>query len=92
MGMQDRDYYQDEIYKRHGDRLKGRTVEVHSWPPKNWPAASSGWVSAVVRTLVICLAVYGALALVRDFRLGLKPWQSLDPEKVQWLMPYLSGK
>ena len=96
MGLQDRDYYRDEVRRRDTQQVFDTAKTIYN--PKQFRGgsspgtAASGWVSALVRTVVICLAVYGALALVRDFRLGLKPWQSLDPEKVQRLMPYLSGK
>lgn len=67
MGMQDRDYYQDEIYKRQAQRLDGREVEVHSWPPKNLPPPSPGWGATLLRTVLICLAVFGALSLLKHF-------------------------
>lgn len=96
MGLQDRDYYREEVRKRDTKNVFDTAKSIYN--PKEFRglrasgASGGGWVSALVRTVVICLAVYGALALVRDFRIGLKPWQSLDPEKVQRMLPYLSGK
>lgn len=96
MGIQDRDYHKE--WSRERERSGPFDRAKHTYNPKDFrgragiPSAPSGWGAALVRTVVICLAVYGALALVRDFRTGLKPWQSLDPEKVQRLLPYLSGK
>lgn len=87
MGIQDRDYYREEQKRREAvydpKLFRGGRVSRPT---------SGGWFGVVVKTVVICLAVYGSLALVRDLRTGSKPWQSPDPEKVQRLLPYLSGK
>lgn len=95
MGIQDRDYHKE--WSRERERSGPFDRAKHTYNPKDFRGRSGAsektdWLAALVRTVVICLAVYGALALVRDFRTGLKPWHSLDPEKVQRLLPYLSGK
>lgn len=95
MGLQDRDYYQAEVRKRDTNNVFDTAKRIN--PGKNPPptyaasASSTGWGLLLLRTVVICLAVYGALALVRDFRTGLWPWMSVDSGKVQRLLPYLSG-
>lgn len=96
MGIQDRDYHKE--WSRERERSGPFDKAKHTYNPKDFrsrsgmPSVSGGWPGALLRTVVICLAVYGALALVRDFRIGLKPWTKLDPDKVQRLLPYLSGK
>ncbi len=80
MGIQDRDYHKE--WSRQRERSGPFDRAKHTYNPKDFrgrsgiPSVSSGW---------------GA-ALVRDFRTGLKPWTKLDPDKVQRLLPYLSGK
>lgn len=94
--MQDRDYHKE--WSRQRERTGPFDHAKHTYNPKQFRGGSapsgsaSAWGSALLRTVVICLAVYGALALVRDLRIGLKPWTKLDPDKVQRLMPYLSSQ
>lgn len=96
MGLQDRDYYREEIKKRDTKQVfetarKAAGVGNFRFAATP-PASASSWVGVLLRVVILCLAVYGALALIRDFRYGLKPWTKLDPDRVQRLLPYLSGK
>ena len=63
MGVQDRDWYREEVRKRE------RAASARTRSVFRSPARGDFWGN-VLRFIVICLAVYGALALVRDIWRG----------------------
>lgn len=63
MGIQDRDWYREAVRDR--ERQLQKKFRTSAFVRRS-PAAFSPWASAV-KTVVYCLAIYGALSLIKRF-------------------------
>jgi hypothetical protein len=64
MGMQDRDWYREEMRNRERQRQQKAKNATFTGSPSS---PLSLWASAAFRTAIYCLATYGALSLIKRF-------------------------
>lgn len=57
MGLEDRDWYREEMRKREATNQRKRQLNQFR----------HAWIPMVVQTLVYCLAVFGAFSLLARF-------------------------